>query len=202
MCSRCDNLFLNKTDLEYHIRAYHNTPEPFQCYKCDVSFQSHEDLKIHIDASHQTELSLPKPVLTQPEDSVGNFPQYDDDLHQIPQLDGPDDVLVAPPPSLPATTPLSNRIGSNHHICLISCNICNLMFSRKSELNRHLQSHHEVILPDVHCKYCGIAFQSIVLLNTHVVDLHENMHRHLPCVPANHPELDELQHLAQQVIPQ
>ena len=34
------------------------------------------------------------------------------------------------------------------------------------------------------------------------MDLHENMHRHLPCVPANHPELDELQHLAQQVIPQ
>ena len=52
-CTLCDNIFLNKLELERHIEATHKDPNTALCATCSMTYPSKEALKQHIQLEHE-----------------------------------------------------------------------------------------------------------------------------------------------------
>ena len=181
---QCGITFFNDSDVNMHIKTGHMIRH--ECNQCDKKYVNKYDLNNHILKQHQKRLELKEksPLAnlmaectdlmeeyneTEPAQEQPDLTRHHNHAPQIVSLSSKIALFKCDQcdKSFIDKLCLENHIQDKHKNEL--CNICNLIFGSKDELEKHQKTNHKSMSETYHkCNKCKKGYTSIDLLRLHV----------------------------------
>ena len=149
-CTICDEVFTLKVELNLHMNSIHDDKPSFSCFICDKFFTTKYNLKHHTKAKHKSEKFIE---------------------HYTSTISAKETFVM---PILRRNRRLCKQITAvQENKKPITCDKCQLSFSKRCSLNRHVRNVHKKVKP-YRCELCQIDFSQSIQLTRHVRIVHEN----------------------------
>ena len=177
-CEICGKSFSNSTNLKVHQNVIHKGLKEYICNLCRKAFGTQSDLKRHTKLIHKDDNNSSNKhdyYKGSEKKHFGNMEDNEDILEKDDDFKAFDlsDIIKCEVKEEENEELIDDDILSdNKKLEEFCCNFCAKVFSRQSNLKRHVDSIHKGI-KNYHCELCQMKFTALQNLQNHMKHIHD-----------------------------